>query len=207
MSLFELTTHAERGYSPRTRHNARVADLTAAFAFDFETRGELLTHLCAGPSYVALPLTVPPIEAARQLFRALRARNARVLNVAGNSLPTLLKHGVDQDAANAYVFETISIVTRHWRLMRIVSGGQTGIDVAGGVAALALGIDAVLTFPPGFLQRAADGHDHTHTEEEVLASFAQMTRTLADTFRTQDAPAPCAEVESHEHAEMACACA
>jgi hypothetical protein len=179
MNRFELLTYRERGYAPRTRHNAQVADLTAAFAYDFESRGEQLTRRCAADRYVSLPLGGSPIESARQLYRALRARHATVLNIAGNSIATLARHGMPQSRANAYVFETLQAVTRHWPLRCVVSGGQSGIDFAGGVAAIALGIDAVLMFPPGFLQRDIHGTDRAHTEAELRMELMRMAAQLA----------------------------
>lgn len=49
----------------------------------------------------------------------------------------------------------------------MISGGQTGVDIAGIVAAQALRIDAVATLPKGYLQRFEDRIDRNMTEEAV----------------------------------------
>ena len=160
MATLEIREHASGHYSPRTYHNARMADVTAAFAADFSTAGERLTHKAAVGRYVAIELSNrTPIEAARLVYRAVARLDAHVLNVAGNGIYTLEQFGWSQDAINGYVLEALSYVCKHWRIERIVSGGQTGVDIAGIVAAHRLGIDAVATLPKGFVQRAADKID------------------------------------------------
>lgn len=85
-STVDVIESAHSSYGPRTRHNAHEAHVTAAFAVDFTTRGEALTHSAAGDRHLALPLAAPPIESARKLFVKLRAAPGRTLNVAGNGL-------------------------------------------------------------------------------------------------------------------------
>ena len=154
MSL-TMRAHASDSYPPRTFDNAGRADLTAAFAFDFATAGEKLTKKAAGPAYVALDLALPAVENARLLFAALRAtRVARpTLNIAGNGVYTLVERGWDQARADGYVLDVLRTVHTHWPLGQIVSGGQTGIDWAGGVAGRVLDLPVDMLFPAGFRQR------------------------------------------------------
>lgn len=165
-----------KGYRPRTLRNAELADATVAFAVDFTTAGERLTRKAAGARYVAIPLGGSDIEAARMLYRHLRALNAKTLNVAGNGIYTLDKFGWSQEGANTWVCRVIGTVHQHWPITGIRSGGQTGIDVAGLVAAVALGIPATGYFPDGFLQRGADGIDVEHTERDVRESIVALAR-------------------------------
>lgn len=154
-----LLEHASPKYGPRTAVNAKEADLTVAFAVDFGTFGEKLTHKVAGERYVGIPLLESPLDAARLLYRALRHFDAHVLNVAGNGIYTLAQHGWTQERANRYVHAVIAKVHEHWPLRAIRSGGQTGIDVAGLIAAVALDIPATGLLPNGFLQRGTDKVD------------------------------------------------
>lgn len=165
--MLRIVEHTKSGYRQRTRENANSAGLTAAFAVDFNTAGERLTRECAGERYVPIDPRNDPVQSARMLFSALRYFNARVLNVAGNGIYTLSLHGWDQERADAYVYTVIAKAHEHWALERIVSGGQTGMDIAGGVAASVLGIPAVLTLPKGFKQRHEDKVDRIHTEDDI----------------------------------------
>lgn len=163
----EVLEHASGSYPPRTRENAAKADLTVAFAVDFSSAGEKLTKKAAGMRYVAVSLDLETVEAARVLYVALRRLQAVTLNVAGNSLPTLLAHGWTQARADQFVFDVLARCTRHWKLDAIRSGGQTGIDLAGVTAACALGIPAIALLPKGFLQRDVEGKDFTQDAQSV----------------------------------------
>jgi hypothetical protein len=91
--MLKIYAHSEASYAARTRYNTEVSDLTAAFALDFTTSGELMTKRAAGDKLVEIPLTLEWIEAARVLWKALRQRDAHTLNIAGNGLSTLALHG------------------------------------------------------------------------------------------------------------------
>jgi hypothetical protein len=166
-----LDTHPTRGYAARTQANASLADLTVAFAVDFHTAGERLTRKCAADNYLALPLDRPALENARQLYRSLRDRESRRLNIAGNGLYTLAAHRWSQAAINAYVHEVLATVHAHLPLTSIRSGGQTGVDTAGLIAGLRLGLPTTGLYPPGYLTRDASGNDHRHSPDVLRADL------------------------------------
>lgn len=174
-SRISILEHRSEKYSPRTYHNAESADLTIALAVDYETAGERLTKKAAGDRYLVLPLTGKtrdPMVAARLLYQTLRERNLKnpVINVAGNGIYTLKEHGehgFDQDVINLHLSLLLGKVSMHWPIRKIISGGQTGVDMAGIVAASVMGVDAEATLPRGFLQRGLDKQDRKHTEEEI----------------------------------------
>jgi hypothetical protein len=176
--MLEIREHASPLYPPRTYHNAKVADFTVAFAVDFSSKGEQLTHKAAGDRYLAVSLAGDPRDAGRMLCEALQRHGAAVLNVAGNSIATLSKHGWTQQEVNAYVLEVVAAAHEHWPLKQIVSGGQTGADIAGIVAARYLDIPAIATLPKGFIQRGVNGRDAPHTKEEVLAQVEAAVAAL-----------------------------
>lgn len=165
--MLTILEHTSSSYAPRTWANAAKGDVTIAIAVDYNTAGEKLTHKAAGGKYIALPPDKPWMENARELFKFARPRIARKINVAGNGIYTLKKHGWTQEMANQYVYDILKKIHEHFYLEEIRSGGQTGIDLAGGVAGAALGIPTTFLLPKGFKQRHEDGIDVCHTEEEV----------------------------------------
>ncbi len=183
----DIVAHPSSSYVPRTRENADTADLTIAIAADYSSAGERLTKRAAGEKYLALPISEDPLHSARRLFSDLKARGflggrrLPVLNVAGNGVYTLLAHGIDQDAANAHLFAIFSTMHPHLPLGRVISGGQTGIDFAGAVAAHALEIDVRMTLPAGFIQRGADHTDRPQVPEVLRAQVIAQ----ADALRSQ----------------------
>lgn len=176
--MLRIEEHPASGYTARTQANAQGADLTVAFAVDYNTAGERLTRKVAGERYLAVPLSRTPLEAARELYRALRDRNARSLNVAGNGIYTLAQHGWTQEAVSAWVYEVLAKVHEHWPLTAVRSGGQTGVDLAGIVAGHALELDCLALMPKGFVQRGADKIDKCHTADEVAEQVARGVRWL-----------------------------
>lgn len=163
------------GYAARTKYNAQAADLTVAFAVDFETAGERLTRKCAA-HYLGLYL-----DGDKQgvlLLAACHAQRALSLNVAGNGIYTLAKHGWTQERVNQHVFDVLRYVHRNLPLVRIVCGGQTGADIAGAMAASALDIDCEITMPKGYIQRDAYGKDWPHTAQEIRAQVEEGVKHL-----------------------------
>ncbi len=184
----QVLEHREHGYAPRTRLNARSADLTVAFALDFSTPGERLTHKAAGERYRAIDLALPAVDAARLLYAAARKHQAKTVNVAGNGIYTLAQHGWTQERANAHLVDVLGLVHQHWGIERVISGGQTGIDIAGIVAACHLGIDAIATLPRGFIQRGADRRDQERSAEQIKAEVLAWSEQLSSRQAQREAP-------------------
>lgn len=186
--MLTIIEHSSPKYGPRTYANAGAADLTVAFAVDFSTFGEKATHKAAGLRYVGIPLSGDWLQGARLLYRAMRGHNAKSLNVAGNGIYTLDQRGWTQAQANEYVYRAIAKVHEHWPIESIRSGGQTGIDIAGLVAARVLGIPATGLLPKGFLQRTADKVDRCMTEADIRAQIDTGAAEIR--ARLQPAPSP-----------------
>lgn len=176
--MLTIKEHKSASYSPRTYHNAAQADLTIAIACDFTTGGEKLTKTVAGLKYLPIPLELDPLQAARLLYRKLPQGGGSVINVAGNGIYTLSRHGWSQERANAHVFAILSKVHAYLSIKQIVTGGQTGIDLAGATAGVALEIDTVVTMPHGYLQRHEDRKDHAHTKSEIMQQIQAAARLL-----------------------------
>jgi nitroreductase len=183
--MLKVLEHSSSRYGPRTYQNASKAHVTIAFAVDFQTAGERLTHKAAGDKYLAVDLRTDVLDAARAVYRALKARDAHVLNIAGNGIYTLSRHGWDQHRVNEYVHAVLLKVYEHWPFQLLVSGGQTGVDLAGGVAGLCLGVDVEMTYPKGFKQRHEDKIDRDHTQVEILEQLdAWVSKIKLPSFQT-----------------------
>lgn len=180
MQRVEILEHSSPKYGPRTFVNANSADLTVAFAVDFTTAGERLTHRAAADRYVGIPMSAPGVEAARELYRALKRTGARRLNIAGNGIYTLQQHGWQQEQVNAWLHAVLVPIQQHWGLVHVRSGGQTGVDMAGAIAAYALGIDVTLLLPKGYIQRGADKRDRSYSRDEIAYQLQHSALRLQD---------------------------
>lgn len=174
----QLLEHECSDYGPRTGDNARGADITVAFAVDFETAGERLTKRVAGARYLGIPYGSNVVQAAAELLRVMHRRGAASLNVAGNGIYTLDAHDVTQEDANRWVFEVLKLVHQQRPLSFIRSGGQTGIDTAGLVAGLALGIPVLGLYPLGYRHRLANNKDVLGTPEQLEAELRKAAAIL-----------------------------
>jgi hypothetical protein len=94
------------------------------------------------------------------------------LNVAGNGMQTLAKHGITQEQANAFTERVVKFINEKIGISEVRSGGQTGIDEAGIIAAQRLGIKSSVNAPKGWVFRDASGTDIPN-EREFKSRFQQ----------------------------------
>lgn len=167
-----LTQHTSARFGPRTFANAYAADLTVAIAVDFSTSGEKLTKKAAGDRFVELDYRNPWLDNARTLYRTIGMHRATKLNIAGNGIYTFVKYDFYQSEINQYLYNLLAKVHAHRRIEHIRSGGQTGMDWAGLVAAVKLGIDCEGHFPNGFRQRDIDNNDMYTNEADLRDRIA-----------------------------------
>lgn len=179
--ILTVLEHKSTYYSTRTWENATKGDVTIALAVDYSTAGEKLTHKAAGDKYLKLNIdTENDKELGRMLYRRLTqlSKELPTINVAGNGIYTLDKHGLNQLYINDLVHYIISLVHTHYPIGKIVSGGQTGVDIAGAIAGYKLGIDVEVLLPKGFIQRGIDKVDRQHTREEIEQQIIEGARML-----------------------------
>jgi hypothetical protein len=174
--------HKSATYPPRTYFNASSGDVTLALAVDLTTAGEKLTHRAAGEKYIGFQIDAnsEPIDVARGLYKFMKKRNARTLNIAGNGIYTLIKHGFTQEDINNFLCDVIEKVHQYWPIEKIFSGGQTGVDLAGAVVAQYLKIPALITLPNGYIQRFEDNKDITQTQEKVYEQINHWVSLLVE---------------------------
>ena len=192
-------TESTGGYAQRTKENADWSDITLALAVDFNTAGERLTKKVAGNKYVGEKIVLTtesgtnldyPVnyfpETARRLLTQIEKqglpKNNVKLNIAGNGIYTFSNFGLTQEKLNDWVTAVIGELQRLGvAISEIRSGGQTGVDEAGIIAAQRLGIPSSVHAPKGFVFRTTDKKD--------IADRASFERRFNQTQQQNGIPA------------------
>lgn len=182
MSFITFETNSENGYPSRTIKNAS-ADVTIAFAVDFNSAGEKLTKkavLEQGKLYLPVQLSsdIISVNIVQEIIDKIISleKSEITLNIAGNGMYTL-RYTIfnDQRVIDYITYRVLERIIEKLNGKVIISllrsGGQTGFDEAGIKAAVKLGIPALVHAPKNWLYRDIDGNDHTN-EEDFKNRFA-----------------------------------
>lgn len=177
---FDITEHHSRSYGPRTYFNGGYSDLTIAFAANFNTAGEILTERASKGNIIQFQLEkeFDYIKAARELYLYMKQNHIRTINIAGNGIATLLAYEINQRMINRWVYEILKRIVEHHGISFLRSGGQTGADTAGSVAAYLLEIPALITYPNGYRQRLEDGTDAIQSKEAAMDTIVRYAEEL-----------------------------
>ena len=159
----KFTTSKTTSYAKRTRENAEWSDITLALATDFNTAGEKLTKNAAGDKYVSSSLTDSIDRIVSNLLKQINRKGLPVknikLNVAGNGIYSLTNFG-NQDKVNNIVTKVIEGLQKAGiTISEIRSGGQTGVDEAGIIAAQRLNIPSSVHTTSNWKFRDSSGKD------------------------------------------------
>jgi len=161
--MITFLEHPDPSYALRTHENAKRADLTIAFALDFNTPGEILTRKCAYGKYVGIDIEDVILESnfvLEKLFNALEEYQPNCINFAGNGIYTLKEKGIDQERIDVLIEVLILYMLKQSDMnFSIRSGGQTGVDEAALKAGDRLGLQTTCLTPKGWLFRDASGRD------------------------------------------------
>jgi hypothetical protein len=149
-----------------------------ATAADYSTGGERLTAQVAQGRYIPLPLYLEPQEAGTRLAQFMTEHHAHSLNVAGNGIYTLHKKGWSPEAVYQWIYECIAAAHALRPIVRIQTGGQTGADMAGAIAAFKLAIPCVVLMPAGFKQRDVRERDFFVPPDELLETIMHTATLL-----------------------------
>lgn len=173
--MINILEHSSEKYAPRTYANGKVAQATVAIATDLTTPGEITTKKAAGSKYIGFHYGKDscPKEFGNKLGLFMKSLKANTLNVAGNGIYTLSKHGVTQEEINLFVTKMIYHANMVTKIEKIHTGGQTGVDIAGAVAAFNLDIDAEVLMPRGLIQRDKNKIDKSYTKDAILKQIEQ----------------------------------
>lgn len=182
LEALSISDDPSAGYSQRTIKNARSADLTIAVAIDFSTAGEVLTRKAAGAHYLAIHFMDLRDEFyeehAQRIAANLRAIGGNRLNVAGNGIYTFARKDIEQLEVSQRMYKLLARVHELHPLASIRSGGQTGADIAGLIAAVALKIPAIGLFPKGYVQRNKNRQDIRQSSERLVKAIHQRASEL-----------------------------
>ena len=164
-----------RNYAHRTWANAAWSDITLALATDFSSPGEITTRRVAGDKYLRYPLTrnlnklilltLDGQREAEKIARTIRNHscyneNGIRLNIAGNGLVTLLKSGVNTQFVAKFIGMIFSACKKEGvKILEVRSGGQSGVDEAGIIAAQRSQIKCSILAPKGFRWRDKKGNE------------------------------------------------
>lgn len=177
-----VVQHASNRYGPRTKYNVDYTDATFAMAFNSQTAGELMTHRFAGNKLINVCIVADMdsciAPSALTLLRGLKERKAKRLNIAGNGIYTCALYGKNQQDINAFVYAVLKAVHILYPIEKILTGGQTGFDIAGAVAAHRLGIPYLVTLPKGFVQRHEDGIDREYSQAVIQSQIVMGAALL-----------------------------
>ena len=140
-----------RNYGHRTWANAAWSDITLALATDFSSPGEITTRKAAGDKYLRYQLSrnlnrlitfnLDGEREAKKIAGMLRNHTCYKedgirLNIAGNGLVTLLKSGIDTLTVAAFISYIFTACKEEGvKILEVRSGGQSGVDEAGIIAA------------------------------------------------------------------------
>lgn len=179
--MITFKEHSKPGYPGRTIENAQ-ADVTIAFAFDFNTAGEKLTREAvnaAGNIYLPVVPTIIPANVISNIAEIIHDGKIKTVNIAGNALDTCLKFNpkYGQGVVDAVVYNTLQAVFScpgfNCMPEQIQSGGQSGFDESGLKAAVLLGIPALCICPKGWMFKDANGRT-IKDEQQFKARFEKV---------------------------------
>ena len=158
INMIEFIEDTSSGYGHRTYENARLADLTIAFAVIPDSSGEKTTMQAAAIAnkpMIMVDLSTNTVTKYR--FDNLDLSNIRSINVAGNGMSRFAKQGYTQERVDDIVYMWLKrfIEDNNLNITEIRSGGQTGADESGLKAAVKLGIKAVCLCPKGWRFRTS----------------------------------------------------
>ena len=166
-------------YPVRTKENITWSDITLSFSADETTPGERLTEREAVnqgkyyDEYISDNIAITDIKRRVRNFiislgndqsyghkgKTLPKENIK-LNIAGNGIYDLKKYNIIQEDLNDYVTEYLKeLMAQGVTISEIRSGGQTGVDEAGIIAAQRLGIKWSVNAPKGWKFRDINGKD------------------------------------------------
>ena len=168
------------GYQQRTKENADWSDITLDLTESDKGSGgrNELTKRVAGNKYIHFKLTDEGDNTydADEILAAIEEAGLPTenikLNIAGSEIGKLNN---DQEVYNEEVtrllkgLQDLGVI-----ISEIRSGGQTGIDEAGIIAAQRLGIKWSVNAPKGWKFRDSEGEDH-EDEEAFKARFGSQT--------------------------------
>lgn len=187
-----FSTSGNNSYPSRTRENANWSDITIALAQDFNTAGERLTKNAAGNKYVSFTLAAESNDAseiAENLYNQIRTKGKAdnlKINIAGNGIYSMKQ---SQSYYNDLMTQILmKLQDMGVTISEIRSGGQTGIDEAGIIAAQRLGIPNEVHSTANFMFRDKSGKDisdeQAFKDRFLSSTTSRQEERLSNAFDT-----------------------
>lgn len=187
-----FSTSGNNSYPSRTRENANWSDITIALAQDFNTAGERLTKNAAGNKYVSFTLAAESNDAseiAENLYNQIRTKGKTdnlKINIAGNGIYSMKQ---SQSYYNDLMTQILmKLQDMGVTISEIRSGGQTGIDEAGIIAAQRLGIPNEIHSTANFMFRDKSGKDisdeQAFKDRFLSSTTSRQEERLSNAFDT-----------------------
>lgn len=187
-----FSTSGNNSYPSRTRENANWSDITIALAQDFNTAGERLTKNAAGNKYVSFTLAAESNDAseiAENLYNQIRTKGKTdnlKINIAGNGIYSMKQ---SQSYYNDLMTQILmKLQDMGVTISEIRSGGQTGIDEAGIIAAQKLGIPNEVHSTANFMFRDKSGKDisdeQAFKDRFLSSTTSRQEERLSNAFDT-----------------------
>lgn len=153
--MIKIIECQKAGYPARTIQNIAESDITIAFAKNFNTAGERLTKsTCVKLKRPYFPVTLHHSASweygvmVGQQIEMSTIMYPLIINIAGNGIYNLPDW--TQEELNNYMKEFLDGLYSICQIELVRSGGQTGIDEAGVIAADRLGIETLVLAPKSF---------------------------------------------------------
>ncbi len=152
-----------------------MSDVTVYFQYkQQDSSGKECTRKFAKEFYEVI---LPSLETVPLVADALQAYSLPILNIAGNRLSKF--DWVPQSLLNVWVLNYVEAVAKEVRgELHIVSGGQTGADWAGIVAAAKLELPCVATFPKNWRQENAETQSLESLQQRLHDDLIKMQRLI-----------------------------
>lgn len=187
-----FSTSGNNSYPSRTGENANWSDITIALAQDFNTTGERLTKNAAGNKYVSFTLAAESNDAseiAENLYNQIRTKGKTdnlKINIAGNGIYSMKQ---SQSYYNDLMTQILmKLQDMGVTISEIRSGGQTGIDEAGIIAAQRLGIPNEVHSTANFMFRDKSGKDisdeQAFKDRFLSSTTSRQEERLSNAFDT-----------------------
>ena len=194
----QFTQSSQMGYPGRTRENAKGSDITIDFATTPTGSGgprgltkqataearKKYTHVA-----IAKDGTIDVEKSVNDIVKKIKSckKKSITINVAGYALKEFVdklseSSNISQETCNKLAFDVLKRVQEELALQNIAikqvrSGGQTGFDEAGIIAAAQMNIPALVHAPRGWLFRSSAGMD-VRNEAQFKKRFLQKTNGI-----------------------------
>lgn len=182
------------GYSERTEYNARMSDVTIAFAWGpegFKSTGEKLTRKWAQEKFVEIDIEGNWAdykfvkECGDKILDIIHSRGlkTRTVNIAGNGITTLREisknPNLTQKEVDTFITNVLAYVYQKGLIPQtIISGGQSGADEAGTKAAVLLGINAEVMGPKDWAFISEETGKKVTNESKFKARFENTPKVV-----------------------------